>query len=223
MYKNKRQPSNFNDEFSGLLQEAKKYTPDHPYRKACLTRMIRVIENSCKLYYESTPYYEDALQQTWTFFCRNINKLCSCRQHDSELSSIILCLNNYLKWRLSDLHNEHRISITNCLKTKINIDYQQDDMTINLYSPSQILPILEKTIQWIKADPSKELRHVYIQNRPDVNCQKLLLKRLLYEQSWKNISEELNLSISTLGNFYQRECIPRLRKFEKSQDFFPCI
>ncbi|MGK7926215.1 MAG: sigma-70 family RNA polymerase sigma factor, partial [Spirulina sp.] len=51
-------------------------TCQHPrgslQRNHCLTRLIIEIKRSGKLWRENTPYYEDALQQTWLFLSQNL-------------------------------------------------------------------------------------------------------------------------------------------------------
>jgi hypothetical protein len=68
-------------------------------------------------------------------------------------------------------------------------------------------------VMWVQTDSEGELRRTCIKGRPDVNCQVLILQRLPPEVSWKELSEEFGLSIPTLSSFYQRQCLPRLRKF----------
>ena len=75
------------------------------------------------------------------------------------------------------------------------------------------------TKQWAKTDPSGELQSIHIQGHPLVTCQVLILERLPPETSWKTMSAEFNISISTLTSFYRRQCIPRLRKFGESQGY----
>jgi hypothetical protein len=79
---------------------------------------------------------------------------------------------------------------------------------------------LEDLETWAQTDSEGELRRTCIKGRPDVNCQVLILKRLPPEVSWKELSEEFTLSIPTLSSFYQRQCIPRLRKFAESEGLF---
>ncbi|MDJ0689538.1 MAG: helix-turn-helix domain-containing protein [Xenococcaceae cyanobacterium MO_188.B32] len=43
--------------------------------------------------------------------------------------------------------------------------------------------------------------------------------RLPPETSWQELSKEFGISISTLSNFYQRQCMPRLRNFAKSEGY----
>jgi hypothetical protein len=63
------------------------------------------------------------------------------------------------------------------------------------------------------------LCRTHIAGRPEVNAQVLILRRLPPEASWKELSAEFNLPISTLSSFYQRQCIPRLRKFGESEGY----
>jgi hypothetical protein len=80
-------------------------------------------------------------------------------------------------------------------------------------------PILEEVSRWAEADVNGELQHIHIEGQPDVNCQTLILRRLPPETSWKDLAKEFGLSVSTLSSFYQRQCMPRLRKFGESQGY----
>jgi hypothetical protein len=93
------------------------------------------------------------------------------------------------------------------------------DTTANLAAPPDIPPILEQTRHWVETDPSGELQNIHVQNRKEVHCQALLLRRLPPEKSWEEISAEFDLPISTLSSFYQRQCMPRLRNFGQSQGY----
>jgi hypothetical protein len=48
----------------------------------------------------------------------------------------------------------------------------------------------------------------------------LILRRLPPETPWKVLSEEFDIPSSTLSSFYQRQCLPRLREFGKSEGYF---
>ena len=71
----------------------------------------------------------------------------------------------------------------------------------------------------MEADPQGELRGIYITNRPDVTAQILILRRLPPETSWKDLAADYKLSVSTLSSFYQRQCLPRLRKFGELEGY----
>ncbi|NJK41280.1 MAG: sigma-70 family RNA polymerase sigma factor [Acaryochloridaceae cyanobacterium SU_2_1] len=203
-------------QLSQLVTEARRHPAGDLKRQQCLTKVIQLINQSHKLWQENTPYYEDALQQTWVYFCQNICEAGTGQQYDPGRSSIITWLNRYLKWRLKDYEIEkceHRAK-----RLTQNLEEGQD-IIANLTAPHDIPPILEETLQWIKSDPELDLRRTHIKNRPDINCQYLLLRRWPPEDCWESISEETRLPISTLSSFYQRQCIPRLRKFGKLQGY----
>ena len=205
-----------------LVAEARKYPPGHFKRQKNLTQIVRLIGKSRKLWYEHTPYYEDALQQTWAFFCQNICESGTGGQYDPARSSVITWLNQYLKWRLRDFRKAVQTQRGQMIPTWTSgIIPKTSDPTINLVAPPEIPPILEETCRWAETDPTGELASTHIQGRPDVTCQVLILKRLPPETSWEQLSSEFGIAISTLSSFYQRQCMPRLRKFGASNGYFP--
>lgn len=202
-----------------LLLEARQYPAGHLKRRQCLTQMVRLIEHSRKLWHEHTPYYEDALQQTWIYFCQNICEPGTGEQYDPDRSSMITWLNRYLKWRLQDFRIRQHQNLARYASTPARATNNSQTITDTLAAPPDTPPILEMTCQWVETDPEGELRKSHIQHRPDVSCQALLLRRLPPEQSWDKISEEFGLPISTLSSFYQRQCMPRLRNFGQTQGY----
>lgn len=203
-----------------LLSEARKYPPGNYRRKQCLTKMIRIIQQSNRLWHEHTPYYEDALQQTWLYFCQNICEAGTGQKYDPNRSSIITWLNKYLKWRLQDFRIQNSQHLAKYYTaTRLKKSDQFHDALAHIAAPPDIPPILGMTLQWIETDPSGELKKSHIHNRPEVNCQVLLLKRLFAQAQWEQISLEFKLPVSTLSSFYQRQCVPLLRKFGETQGF----
>ncbi|WP_299488234.1 sigma-70 family RNA polymerase sigma factor [Acaryochloris sp. IP29b_bin.137] len=207
------------DQLRELVLEARQYPAGHLKRRQCLTQMVRLIENSHKLWHEHTPYYEDALQQTWVYFCQNICEPGTGEQYNPDRSSVITWLNRYLKWRLQDFRIGQQKQLARCTSVAPGAVNKNQDITNAIAAPPDTPPILENTRQWVETDPEGDLANAHIQNRPDVTCQVLLLRRLPPEQSWEKISGELGLPISTLSSFYQRQCIPRLRNFGQAQGY----
>jgi cytochrome c556 len=72
-----------------MLLEARRYPSGHFRRQQALTRMIRLIAQSKKLWQKNAPYYADALQQTWLYFCQNICEATTAECYDSARGSII--------------------------------------------------------------------------------------------------------------------------------------
>lgn len=188
-------------------------------RQQGLTRIVRLIVKSGKLWRDNAPYYEDALQQTWLYFCRNLCEATTGDQYDSARGSVITWLNAYLKRRLQDGHILKQTDRAQFASEQTLEPDEGIDLIETLEAPPDIPPILETTTQWVKTDPDGELRSVHIQGHPEVTCQVLLLERLPPETSWETLADQYGLSISTLSSFYRRQCIPRLRQFGESQGY----
>lgn len=207
----------FDEQLRCLVAEACGHRPGSPQRQKLLTQIIRL--TSRKLWRESTPYYQDALQQTWLYFCRNICEGLTGQAYDATYGSVVTWLNAYLKHRLQDFYLKQNRELAKTAPVRLGQNDNNDiiDPVDNLPANPQSPPILEDLEDWAKTDSDGELRRICIKGRPDVNCQLLILKRLPPEVSWRELSEELGLSIPTLSSFYQRQCLPRLRKYAEAE------
>jgi hypothetical protein len=201
-----------------MLLEARRYPSGHFRRQQALTTMIRWIAQSKKLWYENTPYYADALQQTWLYFCQNICEGTTGECYDPARGSITTWLNRYLRWRLQDLAVQERQQQQQalCLWSEGQYTWHLVD---SLAAEPDIPPILQETQHWALQDAQGELRRIHVRHRPDVTAQALILKRLPPEMPWEALAQEFGLSVSTLSSFYQRQCIPVLRKFAQNQGY----
>lgn len=220
MQSNNRTLDLINKQLLLLLIEARQYSSRSFKRRRCLTQMIRLIQQSNKLWHEHTPYYEDALQQTWLFFCQNVCEACTGKQFDPSRSSMITWLNQYLKWRLQDFRiktHQHRARMYS--PSPLGTTDNTNDVLTNLAAPPDIPPLWNMTLHWIKTDPAGILGKYHILNRPDVTCQVLLLRRIFSHRQWDEISLEFDLPVSTLSSFYQRKCLPAVRNFAELQGF----
>lgn len=206
-----------NDFYESLYQmvvDTCRHPPKSRERREGLTRIIRFITQSGKLWQENTPEYEDALQQTWLYFCRNLCEANTTKHpYDSNLSSVVTWLDKYLKRRLQDFRLEKQQEIKRMVQPQPGVQPINDTLA---KLPAPVTPsvdILEETREWVKTDPDGELAQIHIQGHPEVNCQVLIWRRLPPRNSWQKLSEEFGIPISTLNNFYRRQCFPRLRKF----------
>jgi hypothetical protein len=211
------------EQLSYLVTEARKYQAGSAERQKILTKIIRSIAN--KLWKENTPYYQDALQQTWLYFCQNICEGNAGNPYDPNRASLVTWLNFYLKKRLQDFYiNNQKEKFTKASTPIDPLDSGGTNQAVELIetipAPPDVPPLLEEVKEWVETDPEGELRQIYITNHPEITCQVLILRRLPPETSWKTLSAEFNLPISTLSSFYQRQCLPCLRKFAESQGYF---
>lgn len=200
-----------------LVAEACQHPPGSRERQKYLTRIIRLATQ--KLWRESTPYYQDALQQTWVYFCQNLCESTTGACYDRERSSPITWLNTYLKRRLQDGYLDVQKQRVTLLSVTTKGEEESFNPVDNLAASPDIPPLLEEVRKWVLADPQKQLCRTYISDRPDINCQVLILRRLPPETPWKTLAEEFGISAGTLSSFYQRQCMPRLREFGKAEGY----
>jgi len=204
-----------------LVEEACSYPPGSPQRRKNLTKIIRLIRK--KLWHEYTPYYQDALQQTWVYFCQNIceGKNNTGKAYDPERATIVTWLNYYLKRRLQDFRIEtqrQREQTVNTVMEDSGDGNQTTDLVENLAAEPEVPPLLEQLSQWVQTDPDGELRRIQLKGS-QVTAQMLIQRRLPPEATWKDLAVEFGLPISTLSSFYQRKCLPLLRKFAESEGY----
>lgn len=211
-----------NEQLHQLVKEACSHPAGSAARQKNLTKIIRLITN--KLWREYTPYYQDALQQTWVYFCHNICEGNTGEPYNPERGSVVTWLNFYLKRRLQDSYldeqkRQTRVVSLGSESSGLGDAEKKTDPIENLAAEPDVPPLLEQVKQWAQADLDGDLRRTHIANHPEITCQVLILRRLPPETSWKTLAAEYNLSISTLSSFYQRQCLPRLRKFGESEGY----
>ncbi|MBG1264665.1 sigma-70 family RNA polymerase sigma factor [Nostoc commune] len=205
--------SNLNQQLQHLVAQACSHPAKSLMRRQKLSEIVRVVMKSGKLWKDNTAYYNDALQQTWLYFCRNPE------QYNPQSCSVITWLNNCLKWRLQDFRSrEAEIQAKTVFLSSLEIENTTGPIE-SLPAAADIPPILEETYQWAFTDPDNDLASTHVKGCPEVTCQILILRRLPPETPWKNIAEEFNLPLSTAPNFYKRECLPRLRNFALRQGY----
>ena len=202
-----------------LIVETCQHPPSSLQRKSSLTKLIQAIIGSGKLWYSREPFYEDALQQTWIYLCRNLCEANTGRQYDPNQSQVITWLNNYLKYRLLSFQGEKQQRKAREFSSSLNKDEETIDLVQQLPATPETPPIWEETLNWVKNDSDGELSSIHIKNRPDITCQVLILRRLPPPTDWKTLEDEFNCSYSTLANFYKRQCRPRLRQFAFNQGY----
>ena len=197
-----------------LVTQACHHPPGSLPRQRHLTHIIRLV--TPRLWRENVPYYQDALQKTWLYFCKNI-----CNGYDPNLGSVPTWLNAYLKRRLQDGYID-TIKKQQNESPPVWQDKNGELVDVMDNIPDQrgdVEPLWEKVREWAKADPTGELRQIHIKGHPAVTCQVLILRRLLSETSWQTLADEYGVAIPTLSSFYRRQCMPRLRNFGETEGY----
>ena len=213
------QTNQLDKQLEWLIVETCQHPPGSLQRKSGLTKLIQTITRSGKLWSSQEPFYEDALQQTWIYLCRNLCEANTGKKYDSKQSQVITWLNNYLKYRLLSFRGEKQKRKAREVSSSLTKDEKTIDMVQQLPAVPETPPIWEETFNWVNNDPDGELSSIHIKNRPDITCQVLILRRLPPSTDWKTLETEFNCSYSTLANFYKRQCRPRLRQFARTQGY----
>ena len=195
------------DQLNNLVAETCQHPQGSVERQRGLNRLGRVIEQSGKIWRDSSPDYEDALQKTWLYFCRNLST------YDPSKASLITWFNNHLKWRLLD----QRLEEQKKRKTSGGL-VNGDGKEIEIPSPEPEPDLWTFVCTWIKNDPDGKFKAMHIRDRLDVNAQVVCLGRL-HGKLWRDLATELRSSIPTLSSFCQGRCIDLLKEIPEIDDF----
>jgi hypothetical protein len=167
------------------------------------------------LWRTNTPYYADALQQTWLYFVKNIGTT-----YDPDRKCVVGWLDAYLWHRHRDLVIE--AAVINAQEIPIDVTAPTDDLIPSILRdvPARemgSLDLLDQITEWIRSDREGVLQRLHVRDRPDITCQKLLLLRLPPETLWREIATQFDAEISTLSGFYQDKCLPKLREYGQQE------
>ncbi|MEM9217376.1 MAG: sigma-70 family RNA polymerase sigma factor [Cyanobacteria bacterium P01_F01_bin.150] len=202
-----------------LIAEAKSLNPKSLKRQQCLQKIYRLIMKSGKLWREYKPYYGDAVQQMWEYCCQNLD------EYDPEVGAVTSWFNFRLKKELRRFRDQTKRTLDRKAFPIHTSEGKVLDPVDTVPAPQTIDPaldILEKTLAWVKADPDGELQSTRFRKRADINAQVLFLNRFPSETPWNAIAADFDLNSAEakdLPKFYNRRCLPLLRKFGISQGY----
>ena len=175
------------EQLDKLVAEMRRHPNGSLKRQRLLNRLIYQMQQSGKIWHGGDilpEYYEDALQKTWFWFCKNIHN------YDASQANLLTWFNAYLKFRLLDIRQEiAKEKKTRVTKSK-DEESNQIDPIDNLPAPDKVPPILEETLEWIETQGS-ELRDLHVRSSPHINCQELFKHKLPpYEITWRELAEK---------------------------------
>ena len=190
------------DKLKQLALTVQDYAPNSELRSYALKELIKAIKISGKL---CSPYkyrfspevykviYEEALMETFMFICTRIDN------YDPERGK-----KKFMNWVNFKLEKAVLIC---CNKLKIYQEIQffelsdLDKITAPVTAPS----LAESLVDYIKKDPDNLFTKSYVKGNPDANFRTIALARIS-GQSWQEIAQQFNISVSTLSSFYRRNC-----------------
>ncbi|MBN3905597.1 MAG: sigma-70 family RNA polymerase sigma factor [Nostoc sp. NMS1] len=193
-----------------LAIAAQQYTHLTKEKRIALTRLINAIWESDKLVH---PYkgqfqlvyediYDEAVQNLFFYLCQdnNINK------YDPERGEVMTWVNMLLTKRFFPEAIPKVIGKGN----EINLESSHWE---NIPS-SQPLSLFEEVREFIESDPELIFCKEHIKGHPEANFQAIAQRRCS-GISWKEISAEWGIGITSLHNFYQRCLIKFATKFHE--------
>lgn len=215
-----------------LIDEVCRYEEATPQRQKALNNLLIIVQQLPGIKKDSHQDYLEALNQTWAWFCRSIDKF-QKSPNESLQQSLVKWINGYLKWRIKDLYlpdSNHTISLDRSISshegttvTKLDVlpDSQFQNVSLDLLD-IKIAEIQKRDrlnwgkriIQLIEEDESGVLRGCCTRINTECNCQ-LLAKRLLLKKPFHKIADiarEFNVSNQTLYSHWKKKCLPLLQE-----------
>jgi len=215
---------NLDTHLSRLIQETCGQSPNTLERQRGLNQLVLLIQKSGKLYQDHQLLsidYEDALQKTWLYFCRNLCEAVTAKNgpYDAEKGNIFTWLNAYLKKRILDAHLASQQAKEMIVSPRLDDQGNIIDPVENIPNPkpsdNRANKMFVKIQQWLQSQ-EKRLSRIHLRDRPEINAYVLILRRLPPEETtWETLAQEWNISRSTLANFYQRRCLPLLQELRE--------
>lgn len=200
-----------NEELHALIREGLPHPPNSPQRRKIVNRIIRKIQQSGKLLRSSSPDYEDVLSETWRYFLRNLWEADTADSFSDPACKIVNRLNKYLKFRVGDADRKARKEWQKRQQSR-SPDGEWQDIAEAIPAPEPDAKI-EQLRERIRTDPTGELRTSHVRGKPHITAQILLQRRGLADEDWKILEADFKTRISTLSDFYQKKCLPLIRRF----------
>ncbi|ELS03242.1 hypothetical protein Xen7305DRAFT_00029620 [Xenococcus sp. PCC 7305] len=178
------------------------FKPNSELRSYALKELIRAIKISGKL---CKPYksrfspelyqvvYEEALMETFMYICTKIDN------YDSERGQ-----KKFMNWVNFKLEKSF---LASCDQLKIYQEcqfFESSDLE-KIPTPTNTPSLAESLVNYIKKDPEQLFAQSYIKGNPNANFRTIALGRIS-GQSWQEMAQQFDISISTLSSFYRRSC-----------------
>lgn len=202
---------NLDEQLKQLAISAQQYPPVTQSRQLALTKLVNGIMQSGRLCQPQRgqflgvyqDIYNEALQELLLYICQNIDK------YDPQRGDLMAWVNVLLERRF------FKEAIPKILDKQGIKKMTLSDLD-NFVSPQKTKPLIEIFRECIESDSENLFRKEHIENQPRANFQAFAHRRIL-GKSWKEISAEFNIKVSTVSSFYYR-C---LNKFsEKLKEYY---
>ncbi|MDB9315418.1 hypothetical protein PN462_20050 [Spirulina sp. CS-785/01] len=192
------------DRLKKLAIAAQTHPPDSLPRRKAVDRLLREIQQSGRLTRPPVPpqfqasydeIYGIAIQQLFGYIYRKLDT------YDPHRGEVLQWVNFLLQRRFPDAIRE--LSGKNWSKT---VPFTLDDLeTMNPIPKEEDTVKIEAKdiVECLQEDPEGLFVSTYTCQNPTANFQFIALK-IVEGYTWQEIAEELNLKVSTISSFYQR-------------------
>lgn len=180
--------------------------------RRALNILVSAIQNSKRICrYESPPdIYEEALQETWIYFCKSIKQF--------QGGSVVAWVNYILKRRCLDAIRRRRRYETGKESLDAPLRYQGEDLERTfgdtIPDPKNFPSDLEMLLQYIDEDSEGLFQQRHIEAHPEANFREIILQQL-NGKSIKDMSSEWNIPQQTVYSFFKRSWAYFLPKIQK--------
>jgi uncharacterized protein YerC len=206
MAKNISQNSPANDDdLDRLLQqlvfEAQQHLPQSSQRQVTLNRLWQKILKSKRLGHPQKSswepslyedFYNEALARTALEICQKIDRY---NPEHPVMAWVNFYLNIHFQKVVEEYYNHSSLPSLDDLERDIPVDETPSDA--------------QSFRKFLKDDPEGLLKAEHLQKRADVTFQVLAIAKHVEDRTWKDISNELDISIQTLCSFFNR-CLEKL-------------
>ncbi len=193
------------EEVTELAVIAQQHPPGTTGRSIALSKLIDGIYRSHRLWhslYQSQyplgvykDIYEEAQQDLFVYISQNIDKYDQTRAKFMTWANMLLS-KRFFKEAIPKIIGKNEIKVEEFVLE--NQEYTEPEDT-----GDDCIAVVEKIRRYIEIDPKGIFKQERIQGHPQANFREIAIKRWS-GVSWKQMSEEWEIPIPTLSNFYQR-------------------
>lgn len=202
--------NSIDEQLHQLALMAKAHPVRSRQRQDALTKICKILQQPNTLTRRrgmSEDAYIEAKQGLMLYICEKIDNydpLKGC--------SVLAWANTNFKWRQHDeavkANSSDTLSLDNLPLGGVGEDkpYKNWEEKISeaRLNPSKHPGFISAQVQTLfEEDPDRRFRDAHVKNRPDVTFQRLVL-RVFNGDTYKDLSVETGISISTLSSFFQR-------------------
>lgn len=141
--------------------------------------------------------YNETCQRVWLYVCRNIE------QYDPQKASVRKWVNYLLDKRFIDVVKERNGKRTTYLSDLSELEKRLEERRRDQQRIEEEAAQVQSLRDFLEQDPLGVFRDKHIKGHPKASFQAIAL-RILAGKTWKEISEEFKIPISSLSSFYQR-------------------